>query len=83
MEHSAMIAVLALYRNDGYFWHYFIQPSLCFVLVSYTTFWINKEAVPARTATAVIGVLITINLNNSIQAVVPKIDYQTWLGRFL
>ena len=45
-------------RRWDFFLIYYIFPSLLFVFISYTSFFINKEAAPARVAIGIISILI-------------------------
>lgn len=62
---------------------YFIIPSFLFVFIIYSSFWIDRKAVPARTAMSVSTILITISLYSSVHAYVPDIKYDTLLGNFV
>jgi len=53
------------------------------VLIIYSSFWIDRKAVPARTAMSVSTILITISLYSSVHAYVPDISYSTLLGTFI
>jgi Neurotransmitter-gated ion-channel transmembrane region len=57
-------------------------PAIFFVIISYTSFWVSKEAVPARVSLCIIGVLITINFNNNLLTILPETTEPVWLQNF-
>jgi hypothetical protein len=70
-------------RNEYFFISYYVVPSILFVVVSYMSFWINKEAVPARVTLAILTILIAINFQTSIHKYIPSISYTTWISQFM
>ena len=70
-------------RLPVFFLIYFVVPSLIFVFIAYTSFWINKEAVPARVAIGIISILINISTNNSVTTQIPQVPYTVELSSFL
>lgn len=70
-------------RNDTYMLMLFIIPSILFVMISYCSFWINKEVTPSRISLCTVTILITISLINNVQTLVPKLDYNPWMTNFI
>jgi len=62
---------------------YFLFPSILFVVTSYMSFWISKEAAPARVSLAILTILIAINFQSSIHKYIPQIPYSTWISGFM
>ena len=71
-----------LTRVGSFFLTNYIIPSIIFMLISYTGFWINRDAVPARVGLAIISILITISKQSSFYEFLPRIGYSTWMGEF-
>ena len=61
----------------------FIFPSVLFVAISYSSFWINKESAPARVTLAIMTILISINFLSAIHRYLPQIPYNTWLSNYM
>lgn len=70
-------------RDEFFFLSYFIFPSILFVITSYMSFWIAKEAAPARVTLAILSILIAINFQTNIHKYVPQISYTTWISTFM
>ncbi len=68
---SGLMYELKFTRDPKFFLMGYILPSILFVFIAYSSLYINKEAVPARVSIAIIAVLITLSLNNSVQAQIP------------
>ena len=81
--YNGVLYTMELRREPGFFWIFYIVPSILFVMLSYSSYWIDKNAVPARVALGVISILITLNMMNSTHKYIPQINYATWLGTFL
>ena len=58
---------------------YYLIPSILFVIISYCSFWIDKEAATARASIAITTILITINFSNDIATILPPIKEEIWL----
>jgi hypothetical protein len=54
-----------------------------FVFMSYVGFFINRKAVPARAAMALIPVLTELNHINGVESQLPPLSKFTWLSTFL
>ena len=50
-------------------------PSMLVVIVSWISFWLNIEAVPARISLGIITVLTISTHSSSITATLPKVSY--------
>jgi len=81
--YSGVEYALALERSWQFFMLFFVFPSILFIFVSYSSFWINKEAAPARVSVGTLSILIQIGLNNSVQGHIPQVPYRVILSDFL
>jgi hypothetical protein len=66
-----------------FFMIYYVLPTIFFVFLSYSTFWIDQNAAPARVATSTTAILVTLQHSISIFRYIPKINYATWLGNYI
>ncbi|XP_078666424.1 gamma-aminobutyric acid receptor subunit pi-like [Branchiostoma floridae x Branchiostoma belcheri] len=64
-----------LHRQAFYFIFQTYIPSILLVVLSWFSFWINPEAVPARVALGITTVLTMTTLMSGAQAQMPKISY--------
>ncbi|XP_035671949.1 gamma-aminobutyric acid receptor subunit beta-3-like [Branchiostoma floridae] len=64
-----------LHRQAFYFIFQTYIPSILLVVLSWVSFWINPEAVPARVALGITTVLTMTTLMSGAQAQMPKISY--------
>ena len=60
-----------------------IMPGVLIVILSYASFWMDYNMVPARTTLCIITVLAAVNQLNEGYSSIPRISYQTWLLTFL
>ena len=60
-----------------------ILPAIFFVMVAYVGFWVDRHMAPARVAAAVLPIIITITLQNTVYGYIPRISYGTWITDFL
>jgi hypothetical protein len=61
----------------------FISPSVIFVILAYTSFWIDKNGAPARVTLVITNILNAISLLLSTNSYIPNVPYKTWLQDFL
>ena len=60
------------------------MPATLFVIVSWTSFFINRAAVPARVGMTITSMLIITNFHNSVLQQLPKLPgfvYMLWYLR--
>ena len=80
---SGLLYTLHLKREPAFFWVFYIVPSILFVMLSYSSFWIDKTAVPARVGLGITTTLITLNMMVSTHKYLSQINYITWMNSFL
>ncbi len=61
----------------------FVLPSVLFVVLAYTSFWIDKNVAPARVTLVITNILNAISLLVSTNSYIPNVPYKTWLQDFL
>ena len=64
-SYSGILYTLKLKRDPGFYWTFYMLPAMLFVFLSYSSFWVDKNAVPARVALGILSILITLNSINS------------------
>ena len=58
-------------------------PCVCVVALSWVSFWINHEAVPARVALSITTVLTISYMRGSVNAGMPRVSYLKSIDYFL
>jgi len=61
----------------------FVYPSIIFVIMAYTSFFIDKHGAPARITVTITNILNAISLMVSTLSYLPIVPYQTWLQSFM
>ncbi|XP_074650853.1 glycine receptor subunit alpha-2-like [Tubulanus polymorphus] len=64
-----------LQRKVGFYLIQVYLPSVLIVSVSWISFWINAEAIPARVSLSVVTILAMITQSSGINAALPKVSY--------
>lgn len=75
-------AVFYFNRRLGYSFIQIYTPTVLIVVLSWLSFWISKDAVPARVALVVTTVLTIVTLMGSFRSSVPKVSYVKALDVF-
>nr|XP_032835682.1 glycine receptor subunit alpha-2-like [Petromyzon marinus] len=70
-------ATFTLSRQMGYYVTQVYVPSLLLVMVSWLSFWINKEPAPARVGIGTSTILSMITKSTGSRAMLPKVTYRT------
>lgn len=70
-------------RKPDYFIRQVLVPDVLFLGVSYTGFFVDCKAAPARAALAVMPLLIQITLINTVYNSLPKTSERLWLSDWL
>jgi len=67
------MAVFTFERRLGYAFIQMYVPTVLIVALSWLSFWVSKDAVPARVALVVTTVLTIVTLMGSFRSSVPKV----------
>ncbi|XP_062578561.1 glycine receptor subunit alpha-2-like [Saccostrea cucullata] len=75
VEFSCLQAKLFFRRNLGYYMSQVFIPSMLIVTLSWISFWIHVDAVPARVSLGVICVLTMTTQSSGIRNSLPRVSY--------
>ncbi|CAB3402958.1 unnamed protein product [Caenorhabditis bovis] len=82
-NYSRLSAYFTFKRNIGFYLIQIYFPSSLIVVISWVSFWLNREAVQARVTIGVTTVLTMTTLMTSTNASLPKVSYVKSLDIFL
>nr|XP_022321966.1 glycine receptor subunit alpha-1-like isoform X2 [Crassostrea virginica] len=66
---------LHLQRNIGYYMAQVFVPSILIVILSWVSFWIHVDAIPARISLGVLTVLTITTQSSGIRSSLPRVSY--------
>uniref|UniRef100_T1JKU9 GABA receptor n=1 Tax=Strigamia maritima TaxID=126957 RepID=T1JKU9_STRMM len=82
-NYSRLVCEIQFVRSMGYYLIQIYIPSSLIVIISWVSFWLNRNATPARVALGVTTVLTMTTLMSSTNAALPKISYVKSIDVFL
>ncbi|VDM96415.1 unnamed protein product [Thelazia callipaeda] len=82
-NYSRLICVFLFERNIGFYIIQIYLPSILIVVTSWVSFWLNRDATPARVALGVFTVLTMTTLTTTTNAAMPKVSYVKSIDIFL
>nr|XP_028600092.1 gamma-aminobutyric acid receptor subunit gamma-1 isoform X4 [Podarcis muralis] len=82
-DYVVMTIFFVLSRRMGYFTIQTYIPCILTVVLSWVSFWINKDAVPARTSLGITTVLTMTTLSTIARKSLPKVSYITAMDLFV
>ncbi|XP_078684542.1 gamma-aminobutyric acid receptor subunit alpha-6-like isoform X2 [Branchiostoma floridae x Branchiostoma belcheri] len=82
-QYIIMTVDFYLKRNMGYFLIQTYLPCILIVVLSWVSFWINKESTPARVALGITTVLTMTTLSTSARHSLPKVSYANAMDWFI
>ncbi|KAL3312970.1 Neurotransmitter-gated ion-channel transmembrane region, partial [Cichlidogyrus casuarinus] len=82
-NYSRLVVSFIFRRSVGYYLIQIYLPSLLIVVISWISFWLRRDAVPARIALGITTVLTMTTLISSTNASLPKISYLKAIDVFL
>ncbi|XP_040297960.1 gamma-aminobutyric acid receptor subunit gamma-2 isoform X3 [Bufo bufo] len=82
-DYVVMAVYFDLSRRMGYFTIQTYIPCTLIVVLSWVSFWINKDAVPARTSLGITTVLTMTTLSTIARKSLPKVSYVTAMDLFV
>lgn len=74
-NYSRLACEIQFVRSMGYYLIQIYIPSGLIVIISWVSFWLNRNATPARVSLGVTTVLTMTTLMSSTNAALPKISY--------
>ena len=74
-NYSRLASIFYFGRSLGYYLIHIYVPSCLIVVLSWVSFWLSRDAVPARVALGITTVLTMTTLISSTNASLPKISY--------
>ena len=80
---SGLTATMIFRRRSMYYIFQMYIPCVCIVALSWVSFWINHEAVPARVALSITTVLTISYMRGSVNAGMPRVSYLKSIDYFL
>ena len=80
---SGLTATMKFRRRSMYYIFQMYIPCVCIVALSWVSFWINHEAVPARVALSITTVLTISYMRGSVNAGMPRVSYLKSIDYFL
>lgn len=76
---SGLKFIFKLKRQPLFLSKLFVYPSIIFVILAYTSFFIDKNGAPARITVIITNILNNITLMVSTLDYLPIVPYETWL----
>ncbi|EDO43149.1 predicted protein, partial [Nematostella vectensis] len=80
---ASLRAEFTFKRRVAYFITATYMPAMILVILSWCTFWIHRNAVPARVTLSITTILTTILLTSSTNGSMPKVSYSKAIDYFL
>ncbi|CAJ0580984.1 unnamed protein product, partial [Mesorhabditis spiculigera] len=82
-EYSRLLCYFMFERNLGFYLLQIYIPSVLIVSISWVSFWLSREATPARVALGVTTVLTMTTLMTTTNSAMPKVSYVKSIDIFL
>ncbi|KAL1023405.1 hypothetical protein UPYG_G00040420 [Umbra pygmaea] len=82
-DYVVMTVLFDLSRRMGYFTIQTYIPCILTVVLSWVSFWIKKDATPARTALGITTVLTMTTLSTVARTSLPRVSYVTAMDLFV
>ena len=79
-EYSCLRTELILRREFSYYLLQLYIPSFMLVIVSWVSFWLDKDSVPARVTLGVTTLLTMTTQSSGINAKLPPVSYTKAIG---
>eukprot|EP00929_Paragymnodinium_shiwhaense_P101474 TRINITY_DN64592_c0_g1_i1.p1 TRINITY_DN64592_c0_g1~~TRINITY_DN64592_c0_g1_i1.p1 ORF type:complete len:401 (+),score=31.44 TRINITY_DN64592_c0_g1_i1:78-1280(+) len=78
-----VIISFTMTRENRFYISNGILPSLIFVVISYSGYWIEATSAPARVSLSTICVLITLTAQARVTSFMPVVSYSVWLTDYI
>ncbi|VDN87958.1 unnamed protein product, partial [Brugia pahangi] len=82
-NYSRLTCAFLFKRNIGFYIIQVYLPSILIVVISWVSFWLNRDATPARVALSVLTILTMTTLTATTNASMPKVSYVKSIDIFL
>ncbi|CAI4232127.1 unnamed protein product [Auanema sp. JU1783] len=82
-EYSRLVSYFFFKRNIGFYLIQIYLPSILIVVISWVSFWLSRDATPARVALGVTTVLTMTTLMTTTNSSMPKVSYVKSIDIFL
>ncbi|XP_031562300.1 gamma-aminobutyric acid receptor subunit beta-3-like isoform X2 [Actinia tenebrosa] len=80
---SGLTATIVFKRRASYYIFQMYIPCVCITALSWVSFWINHEAIPARVGLSITTVLTISYMRGSVNANMPRVSYLKSIDYFL
>ena len=80
--HSGLKYQLNFDRRPNFFIMSYVFTSFLTIFLAYSSFWIDKAAIPARVSLPITTVLIMLSLMARANKNIPNVAYITWMSKF-
>uniref|UniRef100_A0A914WU10 Uncharacterized protein n=1 Tax=Plectus sambesii TaxID=2011161 RepID=A0A914WU10_9BILA len=80
---STLVVYFKLQRQQGFYILQIYTPCTLIVVMSWVSFWINKEASPARVALGIMTVLSMSTIGFGLKSDLPKVSHSTALDIYI
>ncbi|XP_031573468.1 gamma-aminobutyric acid receptor subunit beta-4-like [Actinia tenebrosa] len=80
---SQLLATFTFKRRLEYFIITIVTPAVILVILSWCSFWIVPDAIPARISLSITTILSTLLLSGTVNAQMPKVSYLKAIDVFL
>lgn len=74
-DFACLKVIFQLNRNIGYYMVQVYVPSILIVALSWVSFWLNTDAIPARISLGVLTVLTMTTQSSSMRSALPPVSY--------
>ncbi|KAL4003451.1 cation transporter family protein [Acanthocheilonema viteae] len=82
-NYSRLTCSFLFKRNIGFYVIQVYLPCILIVVISWVSFWLNRDATPARVALSVLTILTMTTLTATANASMPKVSYVKSIDIFL
>ena len=80
---SGLTATIVFKRRASYYIFQMYIPCVCITALSWVSFWVNHEAIPARVGLSITTVLTISYMRGSVNADMPRVSYLKSIDYFL
>lgn len=78
-DKAQLTFAISFKRNPAYYENYLLVPIVLMFIIAWSSFFVSRAAVPARTAMVIVAFLTLSGLLNAVLANLPKVSESVWL----